>query len=506
MMLEDKALGPAMINVNPVVDPSAALTDPSNQNYKPNSRAELKAALESIISEIPDEQASKVYDKIKGATAVPDEESEDKMKDTKAENLVRSQIRKIISELFIKEAGSALPAPKFVRPENPTLDKPAVEIPEELNTAKEIEAYLKKRSWSAAEAKAQAEKTMQARLTAQDAEARRKKIADIGGEQNITKLPPGKSPLSKSKSTVSSSTQEKLGKSLADEEEVNLSKGVKLENEISKKMKEVSDTFLDEDTLDSVKEAFDETREELDISGSPGYGTFEEVVSTRAFKKRFKSISDQDYNELCLEMGGLYWQSMQEKSEDDKRGYNVMAATTKQVAEELQSLYKKTGDESFNVSESAVNKDTYIALGKVILHNALLAKYPQENLLGRDVISDRDVNALMEKTKNISDPQYDDLVIQIFDDVDGVNSAPSPDKKRSAKIKFVSSVKSLIDELLGINFSISDKDMNLNASLQDLLSEIGSSSGDVGKIKEALEYFIYTAVIERVLGVGKLKN
>ena len=102
-LLEDKSLGPAMINVNPVVDPSAAVTDPSNPNFKPSSKTELIVALKSLVDQLPDENIPDIYDSIKGSM-LPKEDEDDKGKkqmnrDTKSEQLVRLAVRKILSEI-----------------------------------------------------------------------------------------------------------------------------------------------------------------------------------------------------------------------------------------------------------------------------------------------------------------------------------------------------------------------------------------------------------------------
>ena len=85
VLLEDKELGPALIKVNPVVDPSAALTDPSNLNYVPDSTVELKVALNSMASEVPQDNVPKIYKSIKQAIedAAADEKGKPDMKKEK---------------------------------------------------------------------------------------------------------------------------------------------------------------------------------------------------------------------------------------------------------------------------------------------------------------------------------------------------------------------------------------------------------------------------------------
>lgn len=113
-LLEDKALGPAMINVNPVVDPSAPLVDPSNTDFVPTSSAELKAALSALVTGLSDESIPKVYDSMKDALEAA---HEDDMKDTdrKVEEAIRRAVRKLI-----KEALPVPPPPKFFPPATPS--------------------------------------------------------------------------------------------------------------------------------------------------------------------------------------------------------------------------------------------------------------------------------------------------------------------------------------------------------------------------------------------------
>ena len=109
VLLEDKSLGPAMVKVNPVVDPSAALTDPANPDFKPTDRAELKAALSAIISDISDDSVPGVYDSIKNAIDVPDtdDKGDKEMSNTKVEAVVRAAVRKLLRENYINEESAA---------------------------------------------------------------------------------------------------------------------------------------------------------------------------------------------------------------------------------------------------------------------------------------------------------------------------------------------------------------------------------------------------------------
>jgi len=106
-LLEDKSLGQDLANivkVNPVVDPSAALTDPSNPDFKPATKPELLASLSAIVSGIDDEKIPDVYDAIKHSMTVDTDESDEdvKMSNKKVEESLRQQVRKIIRESNVK--------------------------------------------------------------------------------------------------------------------------------------------------------------------------------------------------------------------------------------------------------------------------------------------------------------------------------------------------------------------------------------------------------------------
>lgn len=108
--------------VNAVVDPSAAETDPMNPDYRPQNATELGVAMRTLTHDLPDEQASRVYDlvkqnlddkkadeKVPEATEeeTPDMKSTDAITGTKtgtrsgnkqAEGVVRAMIRHVLSE------------------------------------------------------------------------------------------------------------------------------------------------------------------------------------------------------------------------------------------------------------------------------------------------------------------------------------------------------------------------------------------------------------------------
>lgn len=97
--------GPAVVNAN--VDPSIAVTDPVNPNFKPQNKTEFGVAVNQLVKNLPDSEMPELYSTVK--TAIDQNEAdkdEDEMK-TKAtqggskqvEEAVRKTIRKMLSEM-----------------------------------------------------------------------------------------------------------------------------------------------------------------------------------------------------------------------------------------------------------------------------------------------------------------------------------------------------------------------------------------------------------------------
>jgi len=107
-LLEDTTLGPAMVKVNPVVDPSAAITDPANPDYKPQSRQELQIAFNALIDDLTDDNIPDIYDSLKDVLSKrEDEKGKEQMKKSndKVEETIRLMIRKLLTEsnVLLKE-------------------------------------------------------------------------------------------------------------------------------------------------------------------------------------------------------------------------------------------------------------------------------------------------------------------------------------------------------------------------------------------------------------------
>ena len=80
-LFENNGIASDVIKVNSVVDTSAIVTDPSNIDYKPNSKAEFQVAITTIIDDLSDEEIPNVYDIVKNTLEKrTEEEGKKKMK------------------------------------------------------------------------------------------------------------------------------------------------------------------------------------------------------------------------------------------------------------------------------------------------------------------------------------------------------------------------------------------------------------------------------------------
>lgn len=102
-------------NVNPVVDPSAAITDPMNSTFKPQNRTELGVAMNDLTKGMDDSEVPALYDAVKSALGDQEQskEEDDKVKSpeetkpttgtksgTKAEGILRRLVRNAIREQY----------------------------------------------------------------------------------------------------------------------------------------------------------------------------------------------------------------------------------------------------------------------------------------------------------------------------------------------------------------------------------------------------------------------
>ena len=151
VLLEDKSLGPAMLNVNNVVDPSAAVTDPSNLNFRPQSPVELKIALNVLADEVPQDNIPDIYKRIKDALDSQEGtegNSQMEKSNKKIEEAVRMAIRQMIRENVLSEA-NPLPRPKFTPPSSPLVAPKDAEFDTKGMSAAERKAMLGSKKWAA---------------------------------------------------------------------------------------------------------------------------------------------------------------------------------------------------------------------------------------------------------------------------------------------------------------------------------------------------------------------
>lgn len=91
-------LSDSPVSVSAVVDPSAAVTDPGNDNFKPSNRKELRTALSGMIDDLSDDCAEEVFDAMRDAIEKTQEEDKDMKNDKKVEETIRAAIRKMLKE------------------------------------------------------------------------------------------------------------------------------------------------------------------------------------------------------------------------------------------------------------------------------------------------------------------------------------------------------------------------------------------------------------------------
>jgi hypothetical protein len=87
-------MGATPVRVNPVVDPSAAETDPANQNFAPKNKQELISALRALLDAENVDEFPDIYITIKSAV----EAHGDEMNKQKVEEAIRAAVRKILAE------------------------------------------------------------------------------------------------------------------------------------------------------------------------------------------------------------------------------------------------------------------------------------------------------------------------------------------------------------------------------------------------------------------------
>ena len=96
------AEGPATVNAN--VDPSIAVTDPINPNFKPQDKTEFGVALGQLVKNLPDSDMPELYDTVKTAIEDDSDEEDEALMKTKAEQggteQVEEAFRKVVRDII----------------------------------------------------------------------------------------------------------------------------------------------------------------------------------------------------------------------------------------------------------------------------------------------------------------------------------------------------------------------------------------------------------------------
>jgi hypothetical protein len=97
--------GPATVNA--VVDPSAAVTDPINPNFKPQTKTEFGVAVNQLVKNLPDTQMPGLFDTVKTAIDQKEEKEDEEDMEKQAaqggtkqvEESVRKTVRQILARI-----------------------------------------------------------------------------------------------------------------------------------------------------------------------------------------------------------------------------------------------------------------------------------------------------------------------------------------------------------------------------------------------------------------------
>lgn len=88
-----------VVKINPVVDQSAILTDPSNNDYKPGDKKELQVVLSAMVDDLSDDKVSDFYDSLKSVLQSK-EEDEGKEQMNKGNEKIEEAIRFVVRSLL----------------------------------------------------------------------------------------------------------------------------------------------------------------------------------------------------------------------------------------------------------------------------------------------------------------------------------------------------------------------------------------------------------------------
>lgn len=281
------------VRISPVVDPSAAETDPSNTNFVPQNKAELLSALRVMCDVDDDNNIPAIYVAVKDAI----EDQEEDMKKVNAmseeknlESKIRDHVRNILKEISYekqREKGEAVWAslPQVDTAKNP------------LPPVKKIPSGVSGKSGSVEDQKAKYEK-------------------------NVSQL------------------QQKFGElDLKDNEELHTATMFFAEG--------FKDLNFDE-AAEAYVLAFNEAKETYEEEGVTfsSQGSLSAILTGKLFKDLFEAYSSFDFEEYVTKLGDrarkVIAESLEKKKknvENEKRGYaasDVTYSTLDETAKELE--------------------------------------------------------------------------------------------------------------------------------------------------------------------------
>ena len=109
----DLSTSPAAVSA--IVDPSAAVTDPGNPNFKPKTRVELHTSINTMIDDIQDDSATDFFDILQTAiNAAKEQEEKDMPKNEEnVEESIRKAIKKMLNEMIpMRDSGLSYSGPQ----------------------------------------------------------------------------------------------------------------------------------------------------------------------------------------------------------------------------------------------------------------------------------------------------------------------------------------------------------------------------------------------------------
>ena len=127
--------GDGPVHVDSNVDPSAAVTDPVNPNFTPQSKTEFGVAVNQLVKDLPDTEMPEIYDTVKHALEINAKKEDQEEMDKKAaqggtkqvEEAVRKAVRRTLAHMMT-EAPAGFRDPADVAadedPDEPLEDKP----------------------------------------------------------------------------------------------------------------------------------------------------------------------------------------------------------------------------------------------------------------------------------------------------------------------------------------------------------------------------------------------